>query len=217
MRPTPVADIRPPVLSGTVLPPLTVPDRAAEADHRIANSLQMLSALITRELRDPGAGERGALLRTQGRILAIAEMHRLLHHAGAEPEAAAYLGRLCGAFARLLPAHRPLRLEAEPARMAPSALTAAGILVSELVMNAAKHAYDPRTPGEIVIRLRARQGRLLRLEVEDHGPRAHPPETGRGLGLALIEATCRELGGTPAWENARPGLRFVLRMPMMAR
>lgn len=63
------------------LPP-SLPERAAEADHRIANSLQMVSARIAQEMRGAGAEGQEALLRTQAGILAIAEMHRLLQQPG---------------------------------------------------------------------------------------------------------------------------------------
>lgn len=202
-------------ISGTILPPIEAPSGTAEAHHRIANSLQILSALISRELRTlhPGEG-RLALLRTQARLSAIADMHRLLQVSDAtqEVDLAAYLARLCNTFSTALPAHRRLSLFADPVVLPAQAVTLTGILVTELVMNAAKHAYDADDPGDILVLLRAGRDGVSRLVVEDHGAKPERPAPGRGLGHDLIEATSRQLGGQPHWENANPGLRFVLLM-----
>jgi len=204
----------PPQPSGAVLPALTVPDAAAEAHHRIANSLQLVSALIAGELRgldDPRGQE--ALRRTQARISAISGVHRLLQgmQDGSQPDLGLLIESICRAFGKSLPEYRQLHVSAEPLRVSTRSASLIAVATLELVMNAAKHAYDMDEPGDIHVRLRTTGPSDLWLVVEDRGTGLKGAGNS-GLGSALIEATLRQLDGQLHWENAKPGLRVVLRM-----
>lgn len=60
-----------------ILPPLAAPTAVDEANHRVANSLQMIAALLTIEARDVGDPVAAAILgRTRERIEAIGALHR---------------------------------------------------------------------------------------------------------------------------------------------
>ncbi|WP_428926628.1 sensor histidine kinase [Marinibacterium sp. SX1] len=204
----------PQLLTGTLLPPPGTPGAAAEAHHRIANNLQLVSALITGELRGlEDAGARDALYRTQARISAIAGVHRMLQGVDdeAELDLGAFLATLCHRFGQTLPDHRRLHVSADPVQIAGQSVSLISVVTIELIMNAAKHAYGAVEPGDIHVTLRKTGPSGLRLAVEDHGTGPRQMD-GSGLGSILIEATLRQLGGQARWENARPGLRVVLQM-----
>ncbi|PNA90840.1 two-component system sensor histidine kinase/response regulator, partial [Pseudomonas sp. MPR-AND1B] len=81
------------------LPPMPEPSAADEVNHRVANSLQLLAAMVSIEARgivDPLA--LAALDMTQRRIGAIAGVHRLLYQVrdARSVDMAAYLGELAG-------------------------------------------------------------------------------------------------------------------------
>ncbi len=104
--------------------------------------------------------------------------------------------------------------------------------ISNLIDNALKYAVPAQADaaGRVSVALEAANGRC-RLSVEDNGPgipadkrervlerffrldesRSKP---GTGLGLSLVQAIARLHGGTLALEDARPGLRVVLDLPL---
>jgi two-component sensor histidine kinase len=203
-----------------VLPPLADPSSADEINHRIANSLQLISAMISIEARaivDPVA--QVALDRTRQRIGAIAGVHRQLYQAGetGAVDLAVYLrdlGRDLEQGCADSDAGRQILVEAAPVVVAPEEATSIGIIVSELVGNACKYAYAPGQAGDVRIRLAAAAGGGYRLEVEDDGRGMVPGQApqGSGLGGRLIEMMAARLGGRPDWDEAHAGTRFVMRV-----
>jgi two-component sensor histidine kinase len=198
-----------------LLPPLTAPSEADEANHRIANNLQLLSVLIAGEARTvEDAAGRAALDRTQARLAAIAGIHRQLHaiDTANEVELGAYLRELCAEVGRSLPPHRPLLVSADRAWVRGETAAALGMLVAELITNACKHAYPSDVPGAVIVSLAAYPGGELRLTVEDRGCGRAGISGDSGLGGRLIDATVRRVRGSAAWEHAAPGTRFRLHL-----
>lgn len=194
----------------TILPGAMMPGAADEANHRMANHLQLLAALVAVEARgvsDP----RGlaALERTQQRIAAIGGVHRHLYAGGTEEvDLGDYLETLGEQLSRSCGHHRRVLVDAETVPVTGATASSIGILATELVTNACKHAYAAGEAGEIRVELRRRPGGMCRFTVEDrgHGTRTR---TGRnGLGTRLIDATVAKLGAVARWEDARPGTRF---------
>jgi two-component sensor histidine kinase len=196
-----------------VLPPISPPSAADEANHRVANSLQLLSALISSEARgvsDPAM--RNVLELTQNRITAIASVHRHLYAGQGDDDVdlGHYLEDLGEQIARSCPSHRRVTVDAGTILVKPGTATSVGILVTELVTNACKHAYPADAPGNINVTLhRMNDGRHC-LVVEDQGCGGHQAAERVGLGRRLIEAIVARLGATAHIEDAKPGMRFVM-------
>lgn len=203
-------------------PGLSPATQLVEANHRLANSLQLVAALISVEARaiaDPAAN--AVLLATRDRIGAIATVHRHLSVAadaglGGDIDLDDYLADLVVA---LRDSHgdaggRAILVEATPVRISAKKAVSIGIIVNELVSNACKYAYRPDEPGAVTVRLTT-HGRGFRIAVEDHGRGVVPGARacGSGLGKRLIAATARSLDATFTYEDARPGTRFVLECP----
>jgi two-component sensor histidine kinase len=197
-----------------VLPPAAPPTSADEINHRIANSLQLLCAMVSFEARgiaDPAARE--ALETTRRRIGAIAGIHRQLYQAqeATRVDLKAYLRELGRDLDPGAGGVR-VRVRADSVIVAAEAATSIGIIVSELVTNACKYAYAPGTAGEVAILLRGTVAGGYLLEVSDRGrgrdPHARPD--GTGLGGRLIEMMAARVGGKCAWADERPGTRFSL-------
>lgn len=189
-----------------------------EVNHRVANSLQLVSAFIhmqARALADPAA--KAALADTQARITAIAQVHRRLYTSD-DVEGVAMDDYLAALVAELEAtwstpdSPRPLRLAAAPLRLTTDRAVSLGVIVNELVSNACKYAYPAGTAGEIRIEL-ARDNGHFRLSVEDDGSgmtTAAPP-TGTGIGTKLIGAMATSLGATLDYDRAHAGVRATVR------
>lgn len=201
----------------TILPAIPAPSSIDEVNHRIANSLQLLSVMVSvtaRDIADPDA--RAALASTQRQIGAIARVHRqlCLSHEAAAADLAAYLKALGQdlelSFGNAAAGPRVL-VHAENVRVSPEAATSIGIIVSEIVINACKYAYAPGVRGDVRITLLTIPGGYS-LEIEDRGGGMASTAPGSGLGGRLVALMSARLGASHGWEDARPGTRFVLRV-----
>ncbi|SFS04665.1 sensor histidine kinase [Sphingomonas jatrophae] len=189
-----------------------------EVNHRVANSLQLVTAFVqmqARELDDPAA--RAALEDTQSRITAIAQVHRRLYTS--DDVETVEMGDYLGALLKELEdtwstpaARRTLRLDAEPIRLKTDRAVSVGVIVNELVSNACKYAYQTSCDGEIRVQLRQQPDDSFLLAVEDDGcgmPVAGAPR-GTGLGTKLIRAMAASLGTAVEFDLAHRGVRATL-------
>lgn len=88
---------------------------------------------------------------------------------------------------------------------------AVGVIVTELIINAMKHAY-PSGEGSVRVALHAPAGSGIRLRVEDDGIGSRPPSTegSTGLGQLIIEAMAVKLGATITIDQSDRGTRVVV-------
>lgn len=191
-----------------------------EVNHRVANSLQLVSAFVHMQaahLADPAA--KAALADTQQRIAAIGQVHRRLYTADdveavdLEDYLAALVEELTGAWSTPT-ACRTLKLEVTPARLQTDRAVSLGVIVNELVSNACKYAYPANAAGEVRISLTQEDGALV-LRVQDDGPGFDPsaPATGTGIGGRIISAMAGSLKTRLEYEPG-PGARALLRIPL---
>ncbi len=189
-----------------------------EVNHRVANSLQLVSAMVRLQataLTDPSARE--ALEDTQRRIQAIAQVHRRLYTSNdvESVDMQEYLGALVDELAETwsteaLP--RALSLAAEPIRLPTDRAVSLGVIVTELVTNACKYAY-PNSGGEVRVALRRVDDDVFLLAVEDDGcgiPEDAVPR-GTGLGTKLIRAMAQSLQSIVEYDPTHTGVRATLR------
>jgi two-component sensor histidine kinase len=192
-----------------------------EVNHRVANSLQLVSAFVHLQaaaLDDEAA--RAALRDTQRRIEAIGQVHRRLYTSDdvQTVDIAAYLAGLLSELedggAGALGAR--LRLTAEPIRMSTDRAVSLGVIVNELITNACKYAYAPGEQGEVRVILAKDGDHGLRLTVEDDGRGLAPGEVARGTGLGakVIRAMAESLGAQIDYDPAHRGVRANLSAPL---
>jgi len=190
-----------------------------EVNHRVANSLQLVSAFVhmqSRMLDEEESVAKAALDDTQRRIAAIAQVHKRLYTSDSveSVDMEGYLGSLVDELGETWStpkAPREIRLMAEPLRLATDKAVALGIIVTELVTNACKYAYAPDRSGEVRVTLAdAGNGRFV-LRVEDDGCGIEPGATkGTGLGTKLITAMAQTLKAKLEHEPSARGVRVVL-------
>lgn len=186
-----------------------------ELDHRMKNNFMAVTSLLQMQRQraaDPVV--RTELDSALSRVDAIAAAHRFLYHdnaPGGEIDMVVYLTELCGALdAALLRSDRVrLRSRIEAVAVDRDRAISIGMIVNEMVTNAARHAFPDDRPGTIVVSLR-RAGTALELIVEDDGcGMADQPREG-SLGRRLIAAFVREARGELKTETSPAGTRCTV-------
>jgi two-component sensor histidine kinase len=173
-----------------------------EVHHRVSNSLQMVLSFVAMQAKQSDEpGVRTALDDIQNRIKAISKVHQRLYTRGdlSTIDLDAYLTNLVDDLRGSMPGSVTIALDAEPTVVSPDTAVSIGVIVNELVSNAAKYAFHPRQPGRIGIRLQSIEGDGFAVTVEDDGKgmEAADGPLGTGLGTRIVDAISRSLGTRP--------------------
>jgi two-component sensor histidine kinase len=171
-----------------------------EGDHRIKNSLQIVSSLLSLQAsREENSHAREALLSAAGRVRSVARMHDALQTGEGEDavDLGAVLENMCGSLQAMGGETHGVEVRVETQyRYAPMVTArSVGLAVNELVVNALRHAFPDGRPGTILVRLTCDAG-LLRVLVADDGvglPAGHAE--GRGYGMKLVRMMVSQISG----------------------
>jgi chemotaxis protein methyltransferase CheR len=174
-----------------------------ELEHRIANSLQIIASIILLKAKAVQSEEtRLHLEDAHKRVMSIAAVQRQLHASGATGpiEIAPYLTGLCEVLATsMIGGIRPISLQVvgEGGSGTSRQAESLGLIVTELVMNALKHAFpDEKTKGRITVAYDT-AGTNWKLSVTDNGvgkPDGVFAQGKAGLGTGIIKALAKQLG-----------------------
>jgi two-component sensor histidine kinase len=192
----------------------------AEVNHRVANSLSLVSSLVrlqSNAVKDQVAKQ--ALNETQARIDAISSIHKRLYSSGDTKfvDLDEYLSSLLKNVEAAMhdEGHgASLRYELEPLKLKTDSSVNLGVIVTEWVTNAFKYAYPDRT-GEVRVRLKRLGEDRAELVVEDDGVgrKAEEAPRGSGLGTRIVSAMARTIGAEVSYIARHPGTGARLAFP----
>lgn len=208
--------------AGTLVVPPSEAISHREADHRVANSLQLISSLLSLQARR-SADEcvREALGTAAHRVNAVGAIHKQLHQSGSRGsiDIARYLFDLAetieqgfgGGIGR-----KRISAHVQGQMVSWDFASVLGILITELVINACKHAYAPDEQGDVEICLFFPSRTEFRMEVRDFGAKNREITAAKpsGLGTSIIQAMCLKLGADYARLADSEGTRCQIRGPV---
>jgi PAS domain S-box-containing protein len=188
-----------------------------ELHHRVKNNLQYVQSLIGLQ-RDSATPEADrALAKIQDRVSALA----LAYLAAADrPEtliidAPVYLLAICDDVrnaAILEDTRLDISLECEGLPIGLDAAISLGLILRELLDNAAQHGYGPGGEGPVQVSFSRSEGGAV-LSVRDRG--SGPAEGWRdGLGHTLARALASQLSGSLELSVEKPGFSAILAFPL---
>ena len=131
-----------------------------EMQHRVANSLQKIASVGMFKARTVESAEtRRHLQDAHVRVMSVATVQQQLQASHGGPiKFGPYLSRLCDALAvSMVGGSRPivLKVEADPGAGVSAEAMSIGLIATELVINALKHAFPDSSGGEILVRYEA--------------------------------------------------------------
>lgn len=172
-----------------------------EMQHRVANSLQIIASILLLKARTVQSQEiRLHLQDAHRRVLSVAAMQQHLHATGSsDPIAAApYLSTLCATLAAsMISDDRAVALDvvSDAASLSSTGAVSIGLIVTESVLNALKHAFLPdRKDRRILVTYKA-HGADWRLSIADNGTGKGQGRTDgkAGLGTSIVKALAEQL------------------------
>ena len=173
-----------------------------ELRHRIANSLQIIASIIMMKAKAVESEEARRHLRdTHQRVMSVAAVQQQLHAAapGASVELEPYLTKLCRALGQSMIGDNraiALKVRGDEKKATSRDAESIGLIVTELVINAVKHAFHGTTKdGQITVAFDV-SGTDWRLSVTDNGignPAVVFAQPKTGLGTGIVNALAKQL------------------------
>jgi two-component sensor histidine kinase len=176
---------------------------AREIDHRVMNSLQFVSGLLTMQSRSTAAADASAQLQEAAtRVAAVARVHRNFYSSDTEEVSClTFLSRLCADLAQICGVE--VEVTGDDGSVPTTWIQPIGLLTNELVTNAAKHGA-----GKVAVIYKS-HGTARALSVCDEGdgmPENFDPAGSHGLGMKVIALLAKQLGGTLAVTKNAAGI-----------
>jgi two-component sensor histidine kinase/CHASE1-domain containing sensor protein len=188
-----------------------------EIHHRVKNNLQVVSSLISMQMRKlgPGASLQG-LQECQTRVQAIALIHEKLYQSRdySRVPFSQYAGGLAAEVfhaAGVSPGALKLELEVGEVELPVDKAIPCGLILNELITNALKHAFPPDGPGTVRVELEQGADGRVRLAVKDDGvgfPAGGDLRHSHTLGLQLVHTLAGQLAAKLEVRRTDPGTSF---------
>lgn len=190
-----------------------------EIQHRVANSLQIIASILMMKARLVSSAEiREHLEDAHRRVMSVATVQQHISAAGRTHlvELRPYLVNLCESLAASMIGDRAqiaLRVNADESTVLSAQAVSLGLIVTELVINALKHAFPISHPNSEVVVSYETSGTNWRLVVSDNGvgrpPESVPPKKG-GLGTSLVTALAQQLDAQVETVSSAAGLKVSI-------
>ncbi|OYY91325.1 MAG: histidine kinase [Sphingomonas sp. 28-66-16] len=188
-----------------------------ELQHRVANSLQIIASVLMQSARKVQSDEaRSHLQNAHHRVMSIATLQRQLAATRAgNVKLRPYLTDLCDSIGASMiydPSLITLRADVDDTVVGPEVSVSLGLIVTELVINALKHAFPDRTAcGTIIVDYKS-EATGWTLKVEDDGigmPGDHETQK-PGLGTGIVDALSNQLNSAVVVTATNPGTRVAI-------
>jgi two-component sensor histidine kinase len=188
-----------------------------EINHRVKNSLQLVSGMLRLQASDDPQLARH-LEEASSRIMAVGRAHdRLYRSPDIETiELASYLSDICDDLKDVIPNCEVLFGAVGKFFLNTDRAISVALVVSECIVNAAKHAYPGGVRGRVLVQLSRGDGDVARLSVRDEGvglPDDFETVRRSGLGMRLARALAKQTQAQLRITRLERGTEFILEIP----
>ncbi len=188
-----------------------------ELQHRVANSLQIIASVLLQSAKRVESEEtRSHLYDAHSRVMSVASVQKQMAATRlGEVELRPYFTDLCRSIAASMihdPKQLSLTVDVDASVTAADVSVSLGLIATELVINALKHAYPGHRRGKIVVAYRS-SGAEWTLSITDDGI-GMPKDAASakpGLGTSIVEALANQLEAKVQVADANPGTTVSIR------
>ena len=189
-----------------------------EVHHRVNNSLQMISSLLSIQADTADSEEiREYLIKSENRIQAMSVMHQLLHLGNSKLEVnmSDYFSEVLQFYRQMLESKPGIVLEAKiPSLLFHTKLAMPlALILNELITNSLKYAF-PTDTGKIEVSLEQQQNEMWLFRVKDNGIGFDANESRRdsSIGLSLVHLMTKQIDGEITIRSTE-GMLVEIRFP----
>jgi len=187
-----------------------------ELQHRVANSMQIIASVILQTARrSKSDAARTALQDAHNRVMSVATVQQnlaagTLGHVELRP----YFTRLCQSIGASMirdPKQLSLEVTADDSVVGADASVSMGLITTELVINALKHAFPGHKHGKIDVNYQS-HGPNWVLSVSDNGVGmpTDPASVKPGLGTNIVQALAKQLAAHIQVTANAPGTKVSI-------
>ena len=182
-----------------------------ELQHRVANSLQIIASVLMQSAKRVQSDEtRSHLCSAHNRVMSVASVQKQLAASRfGSVNLRSYLTDLCESLGASMihdPEQIKLVVDSDDVSTNADISLSLGLIVTELVINALKHAFPSQRKGQITVSYRCENPDWT-LKVADTGIGiATDPESAKpGLGTVIVEALAKQGGARVVLSDGHPG------------
>jgi two-component sensor histidine kinase len=186
-----------------------------EVNHRVKNSLQIVSSILHLQVsQDQGGEATDAMRSAAARVMAIAAVHERLY-TGPDVRVVsldAFLGNLCQEIGRALGCSEGIEVDLGPIQVPTDMAVPLALIVNELVTNAIKYASPPWR----IVMMPSPPGHVT-LSVSDsgQGPSGDKPQA--GMGSRIVQGLVQQLGARVETSRHPDGYTVEVAIPLPAK
>lgn len=188
-----------------------------ELQHRVANSLQIIASVLMQSAKRVQSEEaRAHLHEAHHRVMSVAAIQKQLAVSSIDRVSLRpYLTQLCESIGASMihdPGQISLEVTSDESRVNAEVSVSLGLIVTELVINALKHAFPEGRQGKIMVDYGS-QGPAWTLSVADDGvgmPKQPAVAAKAGLGTNIVQALAKQLEAHITIFDAKPGTSVLL-------
>ncbi len=187
-----------------------------ELQHRVANSLQIIASVLLQSARRVPVAAKGYLVDAHSRVMSVAALqHQLAQSSVGDVPLRTYFTDLCASIgASMIHDHDKLtlRVEADDGAATADLSVSLGLIVTELVINALKHAFPVERSGSIVVGYQSHSPDWS-LSVTDDGvgmPHGDAAPAKAGLGTSIVQALAAQIGASVEVSENNPGTKVSI-------
>lgn len=180
-----------------------------EVHHRVKNNLQVISSMLQLEIGNNRTLEQQKpLLETARRLYCMSLVHEQLYRVDSfeNIDIKNYIETLVTSIHEMSNSTNlqiKFDLRIEPIQMQITQCIPVGLIISEMVSNAIKHAFENIAFPKIMIELSQKNNNDVKLIIKDNGVGFHPNKFQKSntnvqhktLGMRLVDVFCRQLNG----------------------
>lgn len=191
-----------------------------EINHRVKNSLALVSSMLNLQARDIANPElTGYLSEAAHRIAAIGKAHDQLSYGSSaeQMDIGEYIKAICNDLDRSVAVCQVVVEAVDGIVIATDRAISIALIVNELIANAAKYAYNTPAGGKISVKVGRTSQESFSVSVRDEGaglPRDFDLQKATGLGMRIITAFSEQVNATIRVRSVEPGTEFVLSIPI---